>query len=109
MNKPSSRKTTATGATAKGIAIFDSKESSIMDFLLYLDQLELYTDDALALRINSLKYNTNPAYPGTIEKIIAQQMPDIIPPARFVALGTAGAIGVVCGIKLVSTIISKLS
>lgn len=109
MNKPASRKTTATGATAKGVAIFNSKESSILDFVIYCEQMGLYTDDDLAARINTLKYNTNPAYPGIIDKIIAQQMPEIIPPAKFVAVASAGAIGVACGIKLVSTLLGKLS
>jgi flagellum-specific peptidoglycan hydrolase FlgJ len=109
MNKPVLRKTTATGANAGGLAIFNSHESSILDYVIFLEQLGMYTDDLLAKYIKDLKYNRNPAYPGKIDRIIAQQMPTIIPPAQFVAVASASAIGVICGIKLVATLFNKLS
>jgi hypothetical protein len=102
MNKPTLRKTTASGATAKGLAIFNTKEASILDYVIFLEQLGLYTDEKLWAYIKDLKYNRNPAYPPTIDKIIAMQNQTIVPPAKFAALATVSAIATFLGIKMIA-------
>lgn len=107
MKKPVVRKTTAIGQTASGFAVFTSQYSSINDFILFLDQLGLYTDEKLMDYIVAKKYTPDAGYVAKLNRIMAEQNPQLVPPAQFIALGTAGAIGLACGIKLISTLVNK--
>lgn len=108
MNKPDVRKTMAIGANAGGLAIFNTQEASILDFILFLEQLGLYTDDLLYSYIKRLVYNKNAAYPGYIDKILVLQAPDLIPAAKFYAAGAAALGGAACAVKLATVVIKKL-
>lgn len=102
MKKPVLRKTTAIGETAKGFAVFSSQLSSINDYILFLSQLGLTTNEKLLAYIKEGKYTKDAGYLSKLNQIMDQQTPTLLNPIQMGAYATAGAIALALGVKLVN-------
>jgi flagellum-specific peptidoglycan hydrolase FlgJ len=99
MKKPTVRKTYATGQTASGFAQYPSQAWSVADYVLFLDQLGLYTDDKLLAYIQTGKYTPDKGYLTKLQRIVNEQNTLLVDPAKIVGLTTVTAIATFFGIK----------
>ncbi len=76
MMYPSVRKTTAIGKTDKGFAIYRSKLDCIRDYFMFLDQLELKTDEQLVTYIKT-RYATDARYYTKVAAAVEQLRPQL--------------------------------
>lgn len=95
MMYPSLRKTIAIGKTDKGFAIYRSKLDCIRDYFLFLDQLDLKSEEALITYIKT-KYATDTRYYTKVAATAEQLRPQLFTSADLVKFGAgAGALGLV--------------
>lgn len=106
MKQPVVRKTTSVGPNAKGFAVFTSQYQSIRDFVLFLEQLGLYTDADLYKYIQDKKYTPDAGYLVKVNKLMAQQTSELINPVKTAGLVVAGTVTTVFGIKVLSKLLA---
>lgn len=106
MKQPVIRKTTSVGPNAKGFAVFTTQYQSIRDFVLFLEQLGMYTDADLYKYIQSGRYTPDSGYLAKVEKIMAQQASQMISPAKVVGVATVAGIGALFGLHLLNKSLS---
>jgi flagellum-specific peptidoglycan hydrolase FlgJ len=102
MKMPKIRKTTATGQTASGFAQFSSQASSVLDYVMFLEQLGLYTDTDLLNYIIQGKYTPDKGYLTKLTRIQTEQASLLMHPALVPITAGVTALATFFGIKTIA-------
>jgi flagellum-specific peptidoglycan hydrolase FlgJ len=106
MTKPVLRKFTASGTytTPKGVVFltYSSPLQCISDYLMFLDQLGLTTDDKLQAYIDSGRYTKDAGYKQHLQRVVNEQGPLLVNPSQVAVIASAAALATFFGIKQIA-------
>ena len=105
MGIPSVREFLGTNKGQKGFAKYDSAADGVADYVLFLDQLGLHTDEKLTAYIAAGKYGADKQYLAKVQKGIAalNASGSYISPTAIAAGATAAAVAAALGLGYVFT------